>query len=406
MHKMLTLFKAPEPKQQDHAERVKFGLTWNVCFMLFILIGIITVISGFSESKFFIHYLLVFLVSLLGMVFLKIYRNYYPVALAISLVSTVVILSSVLYIPNAIHIIESLWLFVIILFSYFALGFAWGLFFSVINAGLYIYYFNFLFFENLMNLEEFTPIFKVIISIEFSFSMFLIGFILTQYRKVNQFANEKRKTAYLALMSEKKLVDKQNLEKTTLLQEIHHRVKNNLQVIISLLRIQSEELKTAEAKNSFNEAISRIMTMSLIHQKMYENNSLSNINLEDYIKTLMNDIVKANYQKSKINLFFNIGFRDIGAKTIVPLGLIINELLSNSLEHAFEGEGAIYLTIKHTSNHSFSMHYEDNGTWKQPKGVSFGLQLIDIFTEQLEGKYERVIENNKTLYKFSLNFLD
>lgn len=406
MLKLIALFKAPVPTYQNHAERVKFSLTWNVCFMFFVLIGIITIISGLSDSKFFIHYLLVFLVSLTGLIFLKKQLAYYPVALAISLTTTLIILSSVLYIPDSVHIIEVLWMVVIILFSYFALGFAWGVFFSVINAALYIYYFNFLLLDNLLNLHEFTTAFKLIISIEFSFAMFLIGFILTQYSKVNQYANEKRKTAYLALMSEKKLVDKQNLEKTALLQEIHHRVKNNLQVIISLLRMQSGELKTEEAKNSFNEAISRIMTMSLIHQKMYENNSLSNINLEEYIKTLMNDIVKANYHKSKINLFFNIGFRDIGAKTIVPLGLIINELASNSLKHAFDGDGEMSLTIKHTSNHSFILLYEDNGTWKPPQGVSFGLQLIDIFTEQLEGKYERLVEKNKTSYKFSFNFLD
>ena len=104
-------------------------------------------------------------------------------------------------------------------------------------------------------------------SVEFVFAMVLIGFIVKQFIHVNEYAENMRSNAFEALKSEKIVVEKQHVEKTVLLQEIYHRVKNNLQVIISLLGIQSQELKSEEARKSFNEAISRVMTMSLIHQK-------------------------------------------------------------------------------------------------------------------------------------------
>lgn len=248
---------------------------------------------------------------------------------------------------------------------------------------------------------------RTIMSVEFIFIMFLIGFILHHFYEVTENANQKRKKAYEQLAKEKAIVDKQNTEKTALLQEIHHRVKNNLQVIISLLRIQSSELQSEEAKISFEDAIARIMTMSLIHQKMYEKESLSEIDLPDYLSTLFNDVVAANNRGLSITVKQDIRIPFIGPKTIVPIGLIVNELVSNSMKHAFDKNiGTIKLMMEKKDNNTFNLTYCDDGSWKENQNNSFGLQLIEVFTEQLDGSFERFSDENGTTYTFLLRFLD
>ena len=227
------------------------------------------------------------------------------------------------------------------------------------------------------------------------------------FQEVTEHANQKRKKAYEQLAEEKAIVDKQNIEKTALLQEIHHRVKNNLQVIISLLRIQSSELQSEEAKVSFEDAIARIMTMSLIHQKMYEKESLSQIDLTDYLSTLLNDVISANNRGINVSVAQDIRIPFVGPKSIVPIGLIVNELVSNSMKHAFNNNhGSIKVVIEKVNNISFRLTYSDDGTWKEKQNHSFGLQLIEVFTEQLDGTYERFSDETGTTYTFLLRFLD
>ena len=243
-------------------------------------------------------------------------------------------------------------------------------------------------------------------SIEFALGMVLIGFVIKQFIVVNEYAEKMRSNAFKELTSEKIKVEKQHIEKTVLLQEIHHRVKNNLQVIISLLRIQSQELKSEEAKRSFNEAISRVMTMSLIHQKMYEREELSRINLNDYLSTLIDDMLTSSVTNGKVNFSLHFETEEIGSKTIAPLALIINELVSNSLKHAFEKNGKIEIQFRTVQDGRFELIYSDNGSWKERKEGSFGLQLIDIFTEQLDGEFKRETTENGTTYRFLLSDLD
>ena len=172
------------------------------------------------------------------------------------------------------------------------------------------------------------------------------------------------------------------------------------------MRIQSQELKSEEAKKSFNEAISRIMTMSLIHQKMYEREELSRINLNEYFTTLIDDMLSSSVTSGKVTFHLAMDPEEIGSKTIAPLALIINELISNSLKHAFNGDGEISIKFNPLQDGRFELIYSDNGTWKERKEDAFGLQLIDIFTEQLDGEFKRETTNEETTYRFLLTDLD
>lgn len=405
---MLNLLKVPKTHLTDFYDKARYALTWRLSLMFSMVIGVITIITFFANDGFYPYYFSVLSMVLLSMVYMYKTRKYKVVSLTISLGATLILIFSVVFIKDALHIIESLWMIVIVLMAYFTLGKVWGVIFLTINALLYFFYFNFL-FENTVELRlSFTSLHVFIMSVEFAFSMFLIAFIMFQFSLVNSYAEMDKKKAFEALQREKNVVEAQNKEKTVLLQEIHHRVKNNLQVIISLLRIQSNELQKPVLKKCFDEAISRIMAMSLIHKKMYEKESLVNIDIVDYLNTLVDDLIQTNVTQSKIIYEVRADIERIGSKTIVPLALIINELVSNSLKHAFSDGGKIKLEIKNKDEGFFEMTYTDNGKWKNKnvKETSFGLQLIEVFTDQLEGSFEREIDESGTHYIFQLKSVD
>ncbi|MCL4857154.1 MAG: sensor histidine kinase, partial [Flavobacteriales bacterium] len=208
------------------------------------------------------------------------------------------------------------------------------------------------------------------------------------------------------LETQNQLITAKNNENILLMKEVHHRVKNNLQIIISLLRLQKGNL-APEIQQKFDESINRIMTMSLIHSKLYQSNDFSKINIKSYIEDLINEILLSLSIDDNINTNIVSNVDAIGLKTIVPLGLILNELLSNSFKHAFkECEiGSISIEINKINNHEFELNYYDSGKWMDvttEKRVKFGLELIETLTEQLDGTMSRV----ESKYNFKLKNID
>ena len=191
---------------------------------------------------------------------------------------------------------------------------------------------------------------------------------------------------------------KQNNENTLLLKEVHHRVKNNLQIISSLLRLQKSELSDNNEIKKFDDAINRVMTMSLIHQKLYQDDNLSQIKLQDYIFDLANEIKGVFNEGKKIEITVKSEFEKINIKTLVPLGLILNELLSNSFKHSFKGEeGKVKIDITKGAQNKFYLEYNDFGSWgKEDNKAGFGLILVQTLSEQLDGGFVR----NGSLIKF------
>lgn len=404
---MLKILSVPKTPEKDFYQRAKFALTWRICMVFFTILSVITVTTYVTEDAFFFHYLFVTSVNFISLLYIWLYKKYKAVAILITVSCTLASISSIIFVPNVPHIIEALWLIVIALFSFFTLGRLGGSIFIFINIVLYVFYFNTSFFENIENVDGMGESMRVIMSVEFTLALILIGYISLQFFEVNSYAERERKLAFEALRTEKEIINKQNEEKTVLLQEIHHRVKNNLQVIISLLRIQSDKLKSKEAIQSFNEAVNRILSMALIHQKMYEKDSLAKIDLEDYLSSLIDDIIKSYNTYSTTNLKLSIKLDYLGPNSIVPFALIINELVSNSLKHAFKNKpGEIKITVKQVKDDIFELHYFDNGKWKEAAEDSFGLQLINIFTDQLEGSYSLKKTKEGTKYIFTLKNID
>ena len=402
------ILSVPKISSNDYFEKARFALAWRICLSFSIVTFVISILTLLSGDPFAWHYVTVFAAVTLSIVYLYITKKYQLISALITIVVALIIISSLFSIEDAAHVIEMLWLVVITLFSFFTLGKWWGYSYTLLSIVIYTIYFNTYFPDNVASLANMKPLMWNILSVEFSFAFILIAYIITQFYTTNKYAEINRKRAFNELKNEKDIVEKQNQEKTYLLQEIHHRVKNNLQIIISLLRIQSNELKSEEAKKSFNEAVNRIMTMSLVHQKMYEKDSLSNIDFKDYLQSLISEI-KKSYSSKNVHVENDIEIRTMNPKSIVTVALLINELLTNSIKHAFKEKGEVLIKVYNAKNkeNSFIIEYSDNGLWKEPKGdKTFGLQLIDTFVEQLDGSFERKSTKQGTNYKFTFGKLD
>ena len=179
-------------------------------------------------------------------------------------------------------------------------------------------------------------------------------------------------------------------EKDVLLQEIHHRVKNNMQIISSLLNLQITYLDDEEAVNLLKESQNRVRSMAIIHEKLYQSNDFTKINLSEYINSLVNGLFYSYSIKKTIHSIINIDNVELNIETAVPVGLILNELISNSLKHGFKkGNGEVYIKLK-AVNDKYEMVVGDNGTGF-PKDLDFrkteslGLQLVNNLVNQIDG---------------------
>jgi len=183
--------------------------------------------------------------------------------------------------------------------------------------------------------------------------------------------------------------------KNTLLQELYHRTKNNMQVISAMLSMHSRRTEDKTAKSTFLEIIDKIKAMSLVHEKLYKSRDLSQINLNEYIQDLIN-LLKASYQiqHEKIDIVFSMEDVHILIDTAIPLGLILNELISNIFKHAFspEAKGIVQISLKKLEDDTIILEISDNGVgfpkdFDPRKSQTMGLQTVFALSEyQLKGE--------------------
>jgi two-component sensor histidine kinase/PAS domain-containing protein len=182
-------------------------------------------------------------------------------------------------------------------------------------------------------------------------------------------------------------------EKEVLLKEIHHRVKNNMQIISSMLGLQSNTVMDEKFNDMLRDSQNRIKSMALIHEKLYQSQNMANVNFEEYINSLVINLYSSyNINRNKINLNIDICDVIFNIDTAIPLGLIINEIISNSLKHAFPDgrNGEIYLRLSKTTDNKYELVIKDNGVGI-PSNVdanttkTLGLKLIYALIEQIDG---------------------
>jgi two-component sensor histidine kinase len=211
-----------------------------------------------------------------------------------------------------------------------------------------------------------------------------------------QFRQElaERKKTEAALKASESEIESSLKEKTMLLQEIHHRVKNNMQVIISLMHLQSNQIQDEKLRSYFKEAGSRVNAMALIHNILYESNSISEVSLSDYFKRLTDSLIRM-YQAHGVQISIKADGCRLNMDQAIPCGLILNELISNSLKHAFDGRaGKIGIEAFPCERGRYVVIVQDNGIGL-PEHIdphqanSLGLKLVmGLAIHQLGGSIE------------------
>jgi len=211
---------------------------------------------------------------------------------------------------------------------------------------------------------------------------------------------------------EEKLADSLN-QKELLLKEIHHRVKNNLQIISSLLNLQLHTITDPIIHSKFNESITRIKSMGILHDLLYRSKNFSSIPVSKFFPTLVESLKDAYLVKKgiKINLDVHISKDKLNIDRAIPCGLILNEIISNALKYAFKNQKSGHINISFTDlhknkKHKFLLCISDNGSgFKLPVDIknasTLGLQLIHSLVEQLNGTIQ--IQSNKGT-KFTITF--
>jgi Signal transduction histidine kinase len=196
-------------------------------------------------------------------------------------------------------------------------------------------------------------------------------------------------------------------EKEVLLREIHHRVKNNLQIISSLLSLQRLQVEDSQTADILWECQGRVRAMAMIHENLYQSHDLGSINFRNYVEMLLYDIFNLyRVNKKSVKLDTLIESVEMGIETAMPCGLVINELATNSVKHAFpQGNGTIRIELK-TDNDLHILIFEDDGIGLPEnldplKSKKLGLMVVNTLVNQLNGEME-IDRSNGT--KFIIKF--
>ena len=198
--------------------------------------------------------------------------------------------------------------------------------------------------------------------------------------------------AYQNIRKKRIQLQKQNLEKEFLLKEIHHRVKNNLGIVTSLLELQSAQIDDPKVKGAMQESQNRVYSMSMIHQRLYQGKNLATVEMKDYFLNLGQNILDSFGAADRVNLEFEMEAIELDVDTAIPLGLIVNELLTNSLKYAFPNnrKGNIIISLQKISTEILLLKVADDGVGEQEEnlniGTGFGTQLIKLLIQQLDGE--------------------
>ena len=202
-----------------------------------------------------------------------------------------------------------------------------------------------------------------------------------------------------------------NQEKELLLKEIHHRVKNNLQTISSLLNLQSAQIKDKKIQGAVIESKNRVRSMALIHQKLYQGENLAAIEMKEYLRMLSENMIKSFGRHRDLELVVEMPEVEVDVDTAIPIGLITNELLTNTLKYAFPGgqPGLIQVSLTHDlEQDQMCLRLSDNGVGMESmngepdeRRSNFGSQLVKLLTTQLEGK---MVVNTENGFETIINF--
>lgn len=282
--------------------------------------------------------------------------------------------------------------------------------------------------EMISLIKEITPDIKVIVMSAYSIKEYFLeaiklgvnGYLIKPveakklFSLIDELAGNILMKRELAEKEHKRRTAEENLrrslaEKEILLKEVHHRVKNNMQIISSILKMQERQVKDDKLKTVLEESQNRIRSMALIHENLYRNENLANIKFSNYVKSLAGNLSRSFSDKQgKVRFEYDIEDVFLPLDIGIPCGLIINELISNSFKYAFENreKGTIGISLKHINDKRFELLVRDDGVGIDKdiditNTKSLGMKIVTNLVTQIDGdlSYET---NNGT--KFNIKF--
>lgn len=389
---------------QNYYDKAKYLLAWRISLLFTIVFSIITSLYALTDTIAAITSALVLVVGFSCLLYLHYTKNYKPLFWVYSISGSLLANLSMNLVLNFTHYVDFMWILVCIFLAFVGINKKAGYTIISLNILLIVLFFSFTLNKHIAFLEPTSFTQRISELIEIFFVFFTFAYLIYQFIDFQIYSQTELRKTLSELEKTNAIISAKNKENILLLKEVHHRVKNNLQIIISLLRLQKNSL-SPEAEKKIDEAINRIMTMSIIHKKLYQSDNLSTININSYITDLVENIYHHN-SSNRIKTNITSNYNQAGINTIVPLGLMLNELLTNSLKHAFNEtcNAEVNISTEPIENNYFILKYSDNGTWKfsEEKNNNFGMELIETLTEQLEGSIVR----EKSAYTFTLKNLD
>ena len=194
-----------------------------------------------------------------------------------------------------------------------------------------------------------------------------------------------------------RLLSAKNAENELLLKEIHHRVKNNLEIVSSLLALQSAQIDDPNTKEAMREGQNRVNSIGIVHQKLYQGTNLGAIEMKDYFLNLSESILDSFGAEGRVNMEIAMEKLHVDIDTAIPLGLIVNELLTNTIKYAFPKghKGMVYIKLEKQKSGMLHLEVADNGVGKSivTQGTGFGTQLLSLLTRQLNGIMKEINHN-------------
>lgn len=389
----MSLFRPNTGRFDNYIEKGKFVMLWRIT-VFFIFIFTFLAIGTLSYDPIAAYtYGGILTVAILGLVYLSYSTNLKAICYFYSISGMLILAISYNISTGLLHIPDYFWSFSLIIFAFTTLGSRMGWFMIICFSIIVLLHYCF-FVDGLMLSLHTNSIDEIVgLTVETLIALFVSGYFISQHLIFLGYTEGQMSLANAELELQNQIIQRKSDENAILVKEIHHRVKNNLQIIISLLRMHRDEVSSEETRKDFDEAINRILSMAILHQQMYREKDLSRFSLKEYIESLSRDII-ASYKQENQQIDCQIAVRDFHMKleTVVPLGLMVNELISNSLKHAFSDKkkGEIRIRIEEQPN-GFFMHYSDSGLWVEDKPLvnGFGLDLVNMLTEQLNGEMTR-----------------
>jgi two-component system, sensor histidine kinase PdtaS len=193
-----------------------------------------------------------------------------------------------------------------------------------------------------------------------------------------------------------------NAENELLLKEIHHRVKNNLEVVSSLLALQSAQVDDPNVRDAMQEGQNRVQSIGIVHQKLYQRDNLAAVEMRDYFLNLSENVLDTFGAEDRVRIQCAMQEIEVDVDTAVPLGLIVNELLTNTLKYAFpDGQkGEVNIKLEKTATGDLHLEVSDNGIGKNgtTQGTGFGSQLVQLLTRQLNGTMREEVHGGTVVH--------